>query len=97
MASYELEPIMHDFVPVPFSIKNLVASGLFKGETSVSQLSNLNSFSEKELCVLGGLCGEARLCQSRPHLRPPPQPQPPKLIHLLRLCLLRRCSLRLIG
>jgi hypothetical protein len=58
VASYKLSPIMHDFVTVPFSIKKLVASGLFKGKRSISQLSHLNEFSEKELCVLGGLCGE---------------------------------------
>ena len=47
MASYGLPPIMHEFIPVPFSIKKVVASGLFKGQTSVKALKELNQFSEK--------------------------------------------------
>mmetsp|Transcript_47887 Transcript_47887/g.133363 ORF Transcript_47887/g.133363 Transcript_47887/m.133363 type:complete len:408 (+) Transcript_47887:956-2179(+) len=58
VASYELEPIMHDFVPMPFSVKKLVATGLFKGAPSVPELRAVGEFSDKELCVLGALCDE---------------------------------------
>ena len=56
VASFELAPIMHEFVPVPFSVKKLVATGLFKGTTSVPELRAVGEFSQKELCVLGALC-----------------------------------------
>eukprot|EP00618_Florenciella_parvula_P032111 CAMPEP_0119496490 /NCGR_PEP_ID=MMETSP1344-20130328/19812_1 /TAXON_ID=236787 /ORGANISM="Florenciella parvula, Strain CCMP2471" /LENGTH=366 /DNA_ID=CAMNT_0007532191 /DNA_START=184 /DNA_END=1280 /DNA_ORIENTATION=+ len=58
VASFELAPIMHEFVPVPFSVKKLVATGLFKGKTSVPELRAVGEFSKKELCVLDALCDE---------------------------------------
>jgi len=53
-AAHGLEPIMLEFLPAPFSIKVLVATGVFGGKTTAGELEG--QFSPKELCVLGGLC-----------------------------------------
>ena len=63
-ASHALEPMMPDFVKQPFSIKNLVATGLFRGGRTAAELEKQTTddggpaFSPKELQILGGFCSE---------------------------------------
>ena len=63
-ATHELDPVMPDFVAEPFSIRKLVETGLFNGARSAAELASVadadgeKAFSDRELCVLGGYCGE---------------------------------------